>query len=121
VEEAKKARAVYEKEEEKKKKVEEKKVEEENIATKIFKPLIFDNGIMISSLKELRETLPGLDIEIFRLHVNSKKNDIAKWAEQISPDLSKSIIQEMDKSKMVVLFDQFIKQSATKVEAPKVD
>jgi hypothetical protein len=121
VEEAKKARAVYEKEEEKKKKVEEKKEETENIATKILNPLIFDNGIMISTLKELKETLPGIDNEIFRIHVNSKRNDIAKWAEQISPDLSKNIAKEVDKAKIVSLLDQFIKQSAPKEDNSKKD
>ena len=109
IEEAKKARAVYEKEEQKKQKKEEKKEEAENIVTKILKPMTFDNGIMISTLKELRETLPGIDLEIFRIHVNQQRNDLAKWAEQISPDLSKKISGELDKSKIVSILDQFIK------------
>ena len=122
VEEAKKAREVYEKEESKKKKVEEKKVEAENIATKILKPLIFDNGIMISTLKELKETLPGLEDEIFKLHVNAKRNDISKWFEQVSPDLAKKVEKEMDKSKIVAALEQFLKDSAPKQEAtPKKD
>ncbi len=114
VEEAKKARAVYEKEEQKKQKKEEKKAEVENIGTKILKPLTFDNGIMISTLKELKETLPGLDQEIFILHVNSNKNDISKWAEQVSSDLSKKIAAESDKSKIALLIDQFLKESSAK-------
>jgi len=118
VQEAKKARAVYEKEEQKNQKKEEKKVEAENISTKILKALIFDNGIMISSLKELKETLPGLDQEIFQLHVNAQKNDIAKWAEQVSPDLSKKLSTELNKSKMVSILDEFIK---SKSPAPKKD
>ncbi|HJX50580.1 MAG TPA: hypothetical protein VJ438_03905, partial [Candidatus Nanoarchaeia archaeon] len=123
-EEAKKAREIYEKEEQKKKKVEEKKEETENIATKILKPLIFDNGIMISTLKELKETLPGLDIDIFKIHVNAKKNDIAKWSEQISQDLSKKIAAETDKSKIVIILEQFLKEAATPApipSAPKKD
>ncbi len=114
VEEARNARAVYEKEEMKKKKVEEKKVEAENIATKILKPLTFDNGIMISTLKELTETLPGLDIDIFKLHVNAKKNDISKWAEQISQDLSKKIAAEPEKPKIVSILNDFLKQTSEK-------
>ena len=114
VEEAKKARALYEKEEMKKKKVETKKVEAENIGTKILKPLTFDNGIMISTLKELKETLPALDSEIFKIHVNDKRNDISKWAEQVSPDLSKKIAAETDKSKIVSLLEAFLNATTPK-------
>jgi hypothetical protein len=112
VQEAKKAREIYEKEELKKKKVEEKKEEAENIGLKILKPLTFDNGIMISTLKELKETLPGLDEEIFKIHVNNKRNDISKWLEQVSSDLSKKIEKETDKSKIVLALEQFLKESA---------
>ncbi len=114
VEEAKKARAVYEKEEQKKQKKEEKKAEVENIGTKILKPLTFDNGIMISTIKELKETLPGIDRDIFLLHVNDDKNDIAKWTEQVSTDLSKKISAEKDKLKITALLDQFLKESSPK-------
>ena len=98
-----------EKEELKKKKIEEKKVEAENISTKILKPLTFDNGIMISSLKELAETLPGIELAVFKIHVNSKRHDIAKWAEQVSPELSKKILAEIEKSKIVEILNNFIK------------
>ncbi len=114
VEEAKKAKEVYEKAEQKKKKVEEKKVEVENIGTKILKPLTFDNGIMISTLKELKDTLPALDGEIFLIHVNPKRNDIAKWAEQVSPDLSKKISAETNKSKIVLILEDFLKETPPK-------
>jgi hypothetical protein len=114
VEEAKKARAVYEKEESKKKKVEEKKEEAQNIETKILNPLTFDNGIMISTLKELREILPGLDEEIFKIHVNEKRNDISKWFEQVSKDLSIKVSKELDRSKISLILEQFIKESAPK-------
>jgi hypothetical protein len=114
VEEAKKAREVYEKAEQKKKKVEEKKVEVENIGTKILKPITFDNGIMISTLKELKETLPALDMEIFKIHVNANRNDIAKWAEQVSPDLSKKISAETSKSKIVLILEEFLKEATPK-------
>ena len=114
VEEAKKAREVYEKEEMKKKKVEDKKQETENVGTKILKPLIFDNGIMISTLNELKETLPGLENEIFKLHVNMKRNDISKWVEQISTDLSAKINKEKEKEKIILILEQFLKEANPK-------
>ncbi len=114
LEEAKKAREIFEKEEQKKQKKEEKKTEAENIGTKILKPLTFDNGIMISTLKELKDTLPGIDKEIFLLHVNENKNDISKWAAQVSADLSKKIAAESEKSKIVLILDQFLKEASTK-------
>ena len=49
--------------------------------------LTFDNGIMISSLKELKGVLPNLDDDVFKVHVNDTKNDIAKWvSENFSPE-----------------------------------
>jgi hypothetical protein len=82
IEEARQARAKAEKEAPKEAPKEEKK---EDIDTKEVTPLIFDNGIMVSSLKELKSILPGLDEEIFGLQVNDKKNDIAEWLKQIIP------------------------------------
>lgn len=118
VEEARKARAVYEKEEAKNKKVEAKKEEVQNIETKIFNALTFDNGIMVSSLKELKEILPALDDEIFSLHVNAKKNDISKWLEQVSKDLAAKTSQEPTKDKICAAIDQFLKEQKAKVAPP---
>ena len=69
---------------------------------------------MISTLKELKETLPALDSEIFKIHVNDKRNDISKWAEQVSPDLSKKIAAETDKSKIVSLLEAFLNATTPK-------
>ncbi len=69
---------------------------------------------MISTLKELKDTLPALDGEIFLIHVNPKRNDIAKWAEQVSPDLSKKISAETNKSKIVLILEDFLKETPPK-------
>ena len=41
--------------------------------------MTFDNGVMVSSLKELRGVLEIMDDGIFKVHVNKNKNDIADW------------------------------------------
>ncbi len=81
--EAQKARSSFEKEEAAKaakeaanKKPEEKK---EDLDNKIVNPLTFDNGAMVSSLKELKDFLPSLPDDVFAIHVNAQKNDIGKW------------------------------------------
>jgi len=83
VEEAKSARAKFEAAEAKKEKAAEgakkpTKVKED-ITTKEVNPLTFDNGVMVSSLKELKGVLPTMDSGIFSTHVNKNKNDIADW------------------------------------------
>lgn len=84
VEEAKKQRDKISSEEAAKKEAEEKK--EEVLEEKIIKPLTFDNGVMVSSLKELKGFLPTLDNEIFAVHVNDSKNDIADFVAQLFPE-----------------------------------
>ncbi|HDK42677.1 MAG TPA: DUF87 domain-containing protein, partial [Candidatus Pacearchaeota archaeon] len=89
---AKEGRKKFEKQE---KKIEEKKIEkvsEKDKFSKIVSPLTFDNGMMVSSLNELREILPNLDEEIFNLHVNEKRNDISTWAsKEITPELGSKL------------------------------
>jgi hypothetical protein len=46
---------------------------------KIVASLTFDNGVMISSLKEMKEYLPNMADDIFAIHINEEKNDVAKW------------------------------------------
>jgi len=103
VEEAKKARANFEKEELVKTKAQENTLQkkEDNLEEKIVKALTFDNGIMVSNLKELKEVLPNLDEEIFKLHVNNTKHDIGVWLQQISPDLAAKVKQEKIKQKII--------------------
>ncbi len=85
VEEAKKQREKLQKEEDKTKQEQAKAAEilEEKI---LAKPLTFDNGVMVSSLKELKGVLSNLDEEIFKVHVNDQKNDIAEFVSQLFPD-----------------------------------
>jgi hypothetical protein len=103
VEEAKKARAKFEKEESVKAKAQEvaEPKKEENINELIVKALTFDNGIMVSSLKELKEVLPNLDEEIFQLKVNNTKNEIGVWLEQISKELADKVKPEKTKQKII--------------------
>ena len=81
IEEAQKSRSAFEQQEAAKQKQAPQKQEEkkEDLDTKLVQPLTFDNGIMISTLKELKDVLPNLDDDIFKTHVNDQKNDIAKW------------------------------------------
>ncbi|MBW2971100.1 DUF853 family protein, partial [Candidatus Woesearchaeota archaeon] len=53
---------------------------------KIFTPLTFDNGAMISTLQELTDALRSMDDEIFENHVNSNKNDIYAWLNESVKD-----------------------------------
>jgi hypothetical protein len=111
VEEAKKERAKAEKAAKAKEiKTEEKKEKEEKIEDKILTALTFDNGLMVSSLKELKSILPNMDNEIFNLHVNEKKNDIAKWVEQISKEEAEKIALIKTKKEMIVALENIGKK-----------
>ncbi len=101
IEEAKKARKEFEKEEkDKEEKTEKKPEKKEDVKEKQIKALTFDNGIMVSSVNELIGVLPNLDEEIFKLHINKEKNDIASWLKQLSPELESKFKNITDKSKM---------------------
>jgi len=116
VEEAKKARANFEKEELVKTKAQENTLQkkEDNLEEKIVKALTFDNGIMVSNLKELKEVLPNLDEEIFKLHLNNTKHDIGVWLQQISPDLAAKVKQEKIKQKIIEILKTTDKKPETK-------
>jgi len=122
VEEAKKAREKFEKEESKKQKKEEKKeapkekIEDKQIKPLIFDNVIFDNGIMVGSLKELKNVLPGLDEEVLKTHVNENKNDIAKWiGENLSKELGESLKGIVEKQALISGLNNFGKESPNKV------
>jgi hypothetical protein len=74
---------------------------EENMEEKQFQPITFDNGVMVSTLAELRDVLPNMDADVFKIHVNETKNEIAKWFEQISPDFATKLKPIIDKTKMI--------------------
>jgi len=117
IEEAKKAREKFEAEESKKQK-EAKKEEvaspeqiKKNLEEKEFTPLIFDNGIMVSSLKELKSILPALDNAIFKTHVNKNKNDISDWIlKNISKELGEKLKDIIVKKEMILEFENFGKE-----------
>lgn len=66
-------------------KAEEQKITEQKkdplkeLDEKIVAPLTLDNGMMISSLKELKTAIPNIDDEVWKIHVNEQKNEIANW------------------------------------------
>jgi hypothetical protein len=103
VEEARKARDKFEKEEAIKTKAQEvlEPKKEDNLDEKIVNALTFDNGIMVSSLKELKEVLPNLDEDIFRLKITNNKNEISIWLEQISKELADKVKPEKTKQKII--------------------
>jgi hypothetical protein len=120
VEEAKKERAKAEKAAKAKEvKTEEKKEKEEKIEDKILTALTFDNGLMVSSLKELKSIIPNMDDEIFNIHVNEKKNDIAKWIEQISKEEAEKIAPIKTKKEMIVALENIGKKQPEKPEVKK--
>jgi len=102
IEEAKKAHAKAEKAEKKQEAEKPKEEKKENIQEKEVTALTFDNGVMVSSLKELLGVLPGMDDEIFKTHVNEKKNDIAKWVgENFGQAEAAKIKNILDKNNLV--------------------
>jgi hypothetical protein len=120
IEEAKKDRAKWEKT--MAKPVEKPEAKQEKIEEKIVNPLTFDNGIMVSSLKELKGVLPNLDNEIFKIHVNKKKNDISDWIEkQISPELGVKLKNITDKSSIVKEIENLAKPKKKVEETEKAE
>ena len=87
----------------------------EELMNKQLNPLTLDNGMMISTLKELKQVLPNIDEEIFKIHVNAQRNDISKWFEQLSKTFGaklKSVTEKAELIKEIETFkgDQPIKQ-----------
>jgi hypothetical protein len=108
VEEAKKEREKVENKEkaaEVKESAQTKK--EENVEEKQLEPITFDNGMMVSALGELKDVLPNMDDEIFKIHVNETKNEISKWFEQLSPEFAAELKPIIEKSKMIEKINSF--------------
>ena len=55
----------------------------------------------MSCLKELKQYLPIIDDETFKVHVNEQKNDIAKWLEQISKPFGVRMSSVKDKNELI--------------------
>ena len=109
IEEAKKSREKFEKEQKKEDEKESgKKKVEEKLDEKEVAPLIFDNGIMVGSVKELRDYLPNMDDEIFKIHVNDEKNDISDWiTNNFSKDEGEKYKSLKDKSEIIKVLMNF--------------
>jgi hypothetical protein len=102
-----------------KKEAEEKKAKLED---KQVPPLTFDNGIMIGSVKELKDYLPTMDESIFKIHVNEEKNDIHKWIQENFGPEEGSKVNVKTKSEMIEAlksFDQKPDKKAVKKEVKK--
>jgi len=120
VEEAKGERAKVEAKE-KVQKAEEKVAEKksENIDDKQLKALTLDNGAMLSTLGELKDLLPTLDDEIFKLHVNKQKNEISEWLKELSPGLATKIKPIIDKVEMIEQLKTTTKEDKKPQAKPK--
>ena len=88
-----------------------------DVVSKIVKPLTFDNGVSVSSLKELSEVLGGLDAGILRTHLKGEKHDIADWVtQQIDPALGAQLKETKVKEELLKILKAFI---ASKSSTPK--
>jgi Helicase HerA, central domain len=97
----------------------EKKDPMEELENKQVTPLTLDNGIMISSLKELKTVLPNLDDEIFKLHVNKQKNEIATWFEQLSKTFGAKLKSIIDKTELTNEIENFEGDKPPKAPEPQ--
>jgi hypothetical protein len=94
---------------------EEKKEKKEDPGAKIVVAMTFDNGMMVSSFNELKDVLPNMDDDVFKIHVNEEKNEIAKWiSEQIDPEFAKKIEPIRTKAEMVTALGEFGKKEEKK-------
>src|SRR3989339_806180 len=85
-----------------------KKKVEEKLDEKEVTPLTFDNGIMVGSVKELRDYLPNMDDEIFKIHVNDEKNEISDWiTNNFSKDEGEKYKSLKDKSEIIKVLMNF--------------
>ncbi len=121
IDEAKKQRKKIEKKEASAAKSEEKEEKkEEKLEDKQVAPLTFNNGVMIGSVKELKNYLVTMGKNIFAEHVNDSKNDIADW---VSKNLSKEEGEKLKvktKEEMVAALENFGKKEEKKEDKKKV-
>ncbi|MEK7498742.1 MAG: helicase HerA-like domain-containing protein, partial [Patescibacteria group bacterium] len=107
IKEAQKGHNEFEKAQQKEEVKTEKK---EDISKKIVAPFTFENGMMISSLKELKDSLPSVDGDVLAEHVNESKNEIADWvSKQINPELGEKLKAAKKKEDFVKIINEFEK------------
>jgi hypothetical protein len=64
-----------------------------DVKDKIVPSITFDNGAMISSLKEMMDYLPNMPDDEFAEAVNDEKNDVEKWINENFGDDEKTKIK----------------------------
>lgn len=100
IEEARKKHEKEQAKEDSQKKEETK--EEVKVEEKIVPSITFDNGAMISSLKEMVDYLPSMDDADFKNAVNEEKNLIKDWiSEQFGKEAVSKIEGKISKDEMV--------------------
>ncbi|HVY01822.1 MAG TPA: carboxypeptidase regulatory-like domain-containing protein [Candidatus Nanoarchaeia archaeon] len=89
------------------------------ISDKIVAPFTFNNGLMISSLKELSETMPGIDKAVISEHVNKNKNELAAWvASNVDSTLGTKMKKSISKEDIMKDISDFIEAEKEK-DKPK--
>ena len=92
----------------------------EDKATKLVKPLTFDNGLMVSSLNELKDILPSLDNSVFNTHVNDSRNDIADWVgKEVDHGFGEKLKGAANKAEVIKMIDGFMKSERDKISNEK--
>ncbi len=121
IDEAKKQREKIEKKEGAAAKNAEKKEEvKEKLEDKQVAPLTFNNGVMIGTVKELKDYLVTMDQGIFAEHVNDSKNDIAKWITENFGEVEGKKFNVKTKDEMKEALESFDKKPEKKEGNKKV-
>jgi hypothetical protein len=72
-----------------------------------------NNGPVLKNMNELYDALKNMDQNIFDYHVNSEKNDFAKWVDEAlhDADLAKKLLKCTDPASMVKVIEAHIKKN----------
>ncbi len=104
IEEAKKEREEIEKkeEQEKKEKEEQKPKTAFDVTVEFKNAFNFENGVSLISLQEVIDALPTVPPQIFFMHINKEKNELAEWiSKNFSKKLGEELMDKRDKESIV--------------------
>ena len=87
---------------------------QEKLEDKQVAPLTFDNGVMVGTVKELKDYLPTMDAGIFAVHVNDSKNDVAKWITENFGEVEGKKFNVKTKEEMKKALEEFDKKPEKK-------
>ena len=75
------------------------------------KAFLLSTGTSITNIPDLITNLRDCDEEVFQHHVNTNKNDFAKWLSEVFDEhnLAENIKRTNNKHKIITLLDQHIK------------